>query len=533
MRRALVLFFAAVTGYVSLSQEMLWMRAVSYMTGGRPAVFAHVLGFFLVGVAIGALYGERICEKHFANGDKSPVRFIGGMLMLSGCFYYVSIASVGQLLMWNGAAGMAAVYVVVTFVSFLLGAVFPVLCHYGTRAGESVGLAVSRIYVANIVGSTLGPLLTGFVLMEYLPTDRIILYLSAATLVLGTAAVITDMRARAGAFGTGAIVLLAAMIAGHDRVYANLLYKLHAYYRPPTAYKYRNENRSGIIAVSHYPSGDALFGGGVYDGMFTTDPVIDANGIKRAYMLAALHPNPKDVISIGLASASWVRVAADYQPVRNLTVVEINPGYLELIRQYPRQASVLTDPKVTIAIDDGRRWLYRHPDARFDFMLQNTTWHWRSQATNLLSADYFRLCKKHLKDGGVLYVNTTYCDDIPYTAATVFRHVVRYSNFIAASDATFSLTPQQIRQNLMLFKVNGAPYFDSKDARRQHVVDELAAADLTDLGPALRQRSEFRVITDDNMATEYKQVSWFDAQHTWRGLLQRVSGAGRPKGQQR
>ena len=48
MRRFFVLFFAAATGYVSLTQEMLWMRAVSYATGGEPATFAHVLGFFLL-----------------------------------------------------------------------------------------------------------------------------------------------------------------------------------------------------------------------------------------------------------------------------------------------------------------------------------------------------------------------------------------------------------------------------------------------------------------------------------------------------
>ncbi len=60
MRRFFVLFFAAATGYISLSQEMLWMRAVGYITGGEPTVFAHVLGFFLIGVAAGALYGEQL-----------------------------------------------------------------------------------------------------------------------------------------------------------------------------------------------------------------------------------------------------------------------------------------------------------------------------------------------------------------------------------------------------------------------------------------------------------------------------------------
>ena len=61
MQRWFILFFAAATGYISLSQEMVWMCAVSYMTGGEPTVFVHVLGFFLLGVAGGALYGEQLC----------------------------------------------------------------------------------------------------------------------------------------------------------------------------------------------------------------------------------------------------------------------------------------------------------------------------------------------------------------------------------------------------------------------------------------------------------------------------------------
>ena len=41
------------------------------------------------------------------------------------------------------------------------------------------------MYLANIIGCTLGPLLTGFVLMEYWPIDRIVLGLGIASLVLG------------------------------------------------------------------------------------------------------------------------------------------------------------------------------------------------------------------------------------------------------------------------------------------------------------------------------------------------------------
>jgi len=532
MRRFFVLFFSAATGYISLTQEMLWMRAVSYVTGGSPAVFAHVLGFFLIGVALGALFAERLCERRFARPDSSPVRFVGLMLIISALFYYLSIALTAQLLTFSSTLGMAATYAIVTVVSFLLGGIFPVLCHYGTRSGQAVGLAVSRLYLANIIGCTLGPLLTGFVLMDLLPTDRLILYISLATLALGAIAFFFEPRRRPILPAIASAGAVALLIGIHAWAYGGLLEKLgyKTHYYSGFRYKHLVQNRSGIIAVDHDWQGlaDTLYGGGLYDGNFNIDPVIDTNAINRAYMIAGLHPAPAEVLEIGLASGSWSRVLAAYEPVRRHVIVEINPGYLELIARYSPQKDLL-NPKwsdgkqIDIQIDDGRRWLKRHPEQKFDFILQNTTWHWRSSITNLLSVEYLGLCKQHLKSGGVFYFNTTASHDVAYTAAAVFKHVVRYKYFIAASDSPFALTPAQIEQNLRKFSFDGKPFFDDHDCFLLAVMDRLTKADLSDIAPALRNRRDLRLITDDNMLSEYKR-QWA-AEGDWNQL--RVEDRGR------
>src|SRR5262249_17780975 len=154
-----------------------------------------------------------------------------------------------------------------------------------------------------------------------------------------------------------------------------------AAYPPGWEYKFVVENRSGIIAVEDDPDGDKMFGGGMYDGRFNLDPAINSNQITRAYMVAALHPSPQDVLEIGLSTGSWTRVLADYPGVRKLTVVEINPAYPEVISRYPDIGSILDERKVSVVFDDGRRWLNRNPDERFDVIVMNTTWHWRSQIT--------------------------------------------------------------------------------------------------------------------------------------------------------
>ena len=174
---------------------------------------------------------------------------------------------------------------------------------------------------------------------------------------------------------------------------------------------------------------------------------------------------------------------------------------------------------MTIHIDDGRRWLNRNPDVKFDLILQNTTYHWRSHITNLLSEEYLRLCKSHLNPGGVIYYNTTGSDEVPFTAARVFKHVVRYSNFIAAGDSPFDLTRDQVRDNLLKFVGRRGAVFAGPG--RRELLDELAATEFPDQGPAMRSRRDLLTITDDNMATEYKLNPWLSRQMSWPGLFRR------------
>src|SRR5262249_55204277 len=141
-----------------------------------------------------------------------------------------------------------------------------------------------------------------------------------------------------------------------------------------TAFTRQVENRNGVISVTKE---DAVFGGGVYDGFFLIDPSHDANLILRALVLSAVHPAPKRILMIGLSSGSWGQVLANHPQVESLDVVEINPGYLQLIPHSPVVQSLLHNPKVHIYVDDGRRWLVAHPANRYDAIICNSTYFWR------------------------------------------------------------------------------------------------------------------------------------------------------------
>ena len=74
------------------------------------------------------------------------------------------------------------------------------------------------------------------------------------------------------------------------------------------------ETRSGVIAVTQMGT---VFGGGIYDGRFNVSLVNDTNGIQRPFSLSYFHPNPKEVLMIGLSSGSWAQVITATIPRSN------------------------------------------------------------------------------------------------------------------------------------------------------------------------------------------------------------------------
>ena len=80
-----VILFSFATGFVALAQEIIWVRIMMYHTGGRPEVFAYVLGCFLAGIAIGSWWTRNLCNK------KIGTSIISMMLFISSIVFYLTI----------------------------------------------------------------------------------------------------------------------------------------------------------------------------------------------------------------------------------------------------------------------------------------------------------------------------------------------------------------------------------------------------------------------------------------------------------
>jgi spermidine synthase len=360
----------------------------------------------------------------------------------------------------------------------------------------------------------------GYILMDRLSIQALSVCMLIASIAVA-AYLLRQGAAYRRPFAIAGVAVAAALAAASPRVYENLYARLLAMQAGIRVDSFRHvvETRSGVITVS---AGGAIFGGGVYDGRFNIDPVNDTNGIYRVYALSAIARPAAEVLVVGLASGSWAQVLANRPDVAHVTIVEINPGYLRLIPQYPQVASLLTNPKVTVVVDDGRRWLIRHPDRKFDLSVMNVSVHGRVHSTHVLSVEFLDLVRRHLNPGGIHFFNTTWSPESMLSGVTTFKYGLRIFNFLAVSDSPIVPDKRLLEERLRAFTIDGRPVFDERLPAHRQALEKIVAmvdsADTTDgsdrlnesweTGERLRQRLQrlagVGIITDDNMGSEWR-----------------------------
>jgi predicted membrane-bound spermidine synthase len=505
------MLIAGLSGFMALGFEMVWFRVFSLASSDRAPAFALLLSTYLAGIAVGSYIGGKLTE---GKAQTDVLRIIGYVMLTAGAVSPY-LAPLIATLKWKNISFLpGAVGFFVT--AALLGSVLPLVCKLAVAGGVRAGRDVSFVYVANILGSTLGTLVIGFVLLNHFGLRQVSFQLGMATVVVGGVVLtfgqrkLTTSPVRAIVAITIALGAVPLSLPLYSGLFEKLIFGASAGSVIPFAHVV--ENRNGVIAVTR---GGAVFGNGVYDGYFNIDPLEDSNKVVRAYSLSAFHPAPKRMLEIGLSSGSWAQILANHPRVESLDIVEINPGYLKLIPQYAMVKSLLENPKVDIHIDDGRRWLLAHPGVRYDVIVENTSFYWRDHSSDLLSVGYLRIIRRHLNSGGVYFYNTTGSDDVVATGLRVFPYGLRVLNFLAVSDSPIAFDKSRWISILGQYTIDNRLVFDPSLPK---TVDTLAGygaladslhAPPTETGLETSESENARlgnrlIITDDNMGWEWR-----------------------------
>jgi spermidine synthase len=195
-----VLAVAFLAGFVFLVYEVSWNRLLGLVLGTTVSASTVVLSGFMAGFGGGALFWGRRAE-----GRRRLGRFLGsllvGMALLSAVDFLLFQHAVPALYRSTAAGGSALPdslmyalsWALLFLPAFLMGGVFPVASRLAAARPGGLATVVGRLYAGETLGSALGGLLTGFVLLGQLGQQATLLAAVGLNLAVGLWA-FTDRR---------------------------------------------------------------------------------------------------------------------------------------------------------------------------------------------------------------------------------------------------------------------------------------------------------------------------------------------------
>ena len=498
---AILSFFC---GFISLSLEIVWVRLYGFSMFSTPAAFGFILMAYLAGIALGAWQGGKTCKKNPNNS------YLWKVSTIALIFSAIATLTIPWVFLWSQSEfwrGPLTDFLLIAIVSCILAFIFPIAHHLGASPESgSQGQRFAWVYTSNVIGAALGPLVTGYILLNALTLQQVFVVLTA--LQLCAAGFFYSMQK------TGVLrisIIFGATILGVVTVFIFEMQNPHAMIQKANANgliaSQVVENKYGIITIfkenNKNTHDDAVYGGNVYDGRTNLSLEVNSNGLHRPLLLAALQPKPRKVLMVGLSIGSWLALVNGFPGVEKIDVVEINAGYIKAAHEYPEQAKAIKDSRVKIVIDDARRWLRFHPENKYDLVIMNTTWHWRANTGFLLSREFLQIIKNHMNEGAVMAFNATGSPDAFYTASQVFKNAYRYDNFVYAAEFDFQSRKDsdEARDVYSKIEINGEKIF----AEKSNLIDVFLNKQFINIEQDEKSaKRPLEIITDNNGLTEFK-----------------------------
>ncbi len=415
-----VLALASASGFLTLALEVVVTRLFHLVTLKDVYSFAVVLVTFLLCLGAGGLLARRLTRL------RRPERALSWLLLAAGVAValipaamvsftsgleplHADRASFGGYL--GALFGLAALVLAVPVTT--AGAVFP-FCLRLAQPGDGdggPGAAVGRLAAVNTVGAIAGSLAAGFLLVPSIGTLPALAVLAAAYLAVAAAVAAASGERRA------------ATIAGALATTA-LIATVPLYRNPPVRLDADREERlvwlsygaHGQVAVIHSRAelvGVAPAPGApvprVDDLLIRVDNHYTLGGLgalhderRQAHLPLLLHPEPRSVFFLGLATGITAGAALHHPTVEEVVVAELVPEVIEASRACfgEHVNGLFDDPRVTVVADDGRHRLLADP-RRYDVIVADLFRPWSAGAGSLYGLEHFETVRARLREGGL------------------------------------------------------------------------------------------------------------------------------------
>ena len=412
-----------ISGFAAISLELVWFRLLSVLVEPNAYTFAHLLFFILVGYALGSVIGSAVIDRI----TNPRVAFL--LLQCLAILYTIGIVLVMYRNIGTVIGSVAEArkqitrldqfftigssyfnsYVLLPSVlllppNILIGFSFPVVQKAVQTSGQTVGQRVGLVQVFNIIGNTLGSILTGLVLLDTIGTSGVLR--TAGALGLLFAVLLTGnpgglRRPIMLARGAG-VVLAIALVLGVVR-FPNTTKLWTRFHGSNEQNALVAEDSTGVAAITVTEGGALLYANG---SVQATVPPIGGHGFLGS-VSALSHPHPHNVLVVGIGTGGTAYSIGVNQGIKRIKAIEIIGSELPVLKAFAQQDRGVTlrplfeDPRYKMVIDDGRRELAL-TNERYDLIEADAIQYWRSHSGMLYSQEFFEQARSRLAEGGIM-----------------------------------------------------------------------------------------------------------------------------------
>ncbi len=397
-----------LSGFAALGLEVLWARMLVLTIGNSVYAFSSMLGVYLAGIAIGSLYAGRRTTKlsdPFLTLAKTQavtaalaltgfgVFWLIGRTTLDAKYLYSPITQASDILTLFGWSGL-----IILPVTLCMGFFFPTAVEEGIKASGKIGGAVGALYGANTLGTILGSLVTGFILIPLLGTKFSLILIAIITALTGALAAGLageEARRKFGIWLIAPVLAAAAAFIVPDPVLSIISGRLR--HNLPGEIIFHAEDKAGAVTVRFAEGGKRQM---LYINGFAVSGNGSAGRIMSHFPLL-FQENPKEMFIIGLGAGNTLRsgiIHGVHVDVSELVASVAKAGPLFI----PVWDKLRTEGKFRLILNDGRNELLRTKKIYDAIVVDVTPPIYSSGAVNVYSRDFFALARKRLSQTGIL-----------------------------------------------------------------------------------------------------------------------------------
>lgn len=453
---AFVLVASGVVGFAFFLMELVWYRMLGPLLGGSVFTFGLILAVALAGIGIGGLIYALVGADRPATIRSFAFTCLLEAVAIAFAFALgdrlatlaIVLTPFSLIGFWAQVGGWTVVTAIVVLPAALVaGYQFPLLVALLGRGRDGLGRQLGLTYATNTIGAIIGSLAGGFGLLPWLSAPGAWRLVAALLLVLGVAATLIRVNARALRTLVPQLALIAATVLlltatgptaawRHSPIGAGRT-PLASFTTPNQWTSWTRTRRRVVVwegdgtESSVALTGDAAGYSFVVNGKSDGSAVGDAGTQVMLGMLGPiLNPAARRTLVIGLGTGSSAGWAAAVPSMERVDVVELESLILDVARACtPVNQDVLNNPKIHLTIGDAREWLLLTPE-HYDVIASEPSNPFRAGVASLFTREYYQAADARLNPDGLFLqwvqayeVDARTIRTIYATMASVFPHV--------------------------------------------------------------------------------------------------------------